>query len=693
MWIAWEDEIIVEKSFDPAPYIKRSVSFVAISLLAGIILSILVLVPFYRHKVKALALIIGVLPLSLAFSVLSLLLLERSLNIVSIASIGISSGLTLDIAIIVVAAISKISPEDEAWTTSLQRLKRALYASGITTVSVFSAIWLFPETQKELFQELAIVVITSVVSSVVYSLYLLPDLLRLTSDDATHTTNDPEELSHAGPGTQIAACIGLGMVLPVLCVVFLPIETDVMPEVKRDSLDGFLAMQSGASMLAIENELIDPLMDQLKDRLVAKNPEGDLRNFFVMIFSTTGGSIGIRPVAVDPGSITELKKELESYLGTVSEITPFLRHGNLFGGFEGGRQLSVRVRNNSEEQLIQQVGELTAKLSEVRGVDFVRTSPSIVSKENYLDWIPKENPLQQFGWDREELKLVPALYGSGIYVKSVFTNGRSHNVYLRASQTADLNPTLNQIVSPTGVSTSLGQLFVFQPRSSLTELQRLSGVRSVTLTLSIAQDTAVPTIMSAVQDIAGTTLESPTTLWFDEQGEEIELYTNRLWLAFLLGITVLGVTMWVIIGDIRTVVAALLVIPACLTGGYLFFQGVNGFSGVAIDGLTALGFLAAIGILVNNSILLAEETQVQRGQHDQTRHAINAAVEHRWQSVLTSTLTTSITALPLAIVPALGSEIYRGIAAALVGSTLMSIFVYRLVSPTIYALLLKDQKS
>ena len=78
------------------------------------------------------------------------------------------------------------------------------------------------------------------------------------------------------------------------------------------------------------------------------------------------------------------------------------------------------------------------------------------------------------------------------------------------------------------------------------------------------------------------------------------------------------------------------------------------------------------GIVVNNAILLVHQTRIAERQGMSRRDAVEHAVHLRLRPILMSTLTSIFGMLPLLLIPGAGTELYRGLAAVIVGGMAVS---------------------
>ena len=116
---------------------------------------------------------------------------------------------------------------------------------------------------------------------------------------------------------------------------------------------------------------------------------------------------------------------------------------------------------------------------------------------------------------------------------------------------------------------------------------------------------------------------------------------------------------------------------------------MGGLAGLWITGgslsFTAMiGFIALIGIEIKNSILLVDFTNQLRHKGLPLDEAIAQAGEIRFLPVVLTTLTALGALLPLALQH---SALYSPLAVVIIGGSLSSLLLSRLVTPVLYRLM------
>jgi HAE1 family hydrophobic/amphiphilic exporter-1 len=116
---------------------------------------------------------------------------------------------------------------------------------------------------------------------------------------------------------------------------------------------------------------------------------------------------------------------------------------------------------------------------------------------------------------------------------------------------------------------------------------------------------------------------------------------------------------------------------------------IGAFAGLAVSGntlnlLSMIGVIVLMGLVGKNGILLIDYTNTLR-QHGVARNeALREAGETRLRPILMTTVALVVGLCPLALGLEEGSEIYKGMAAVIIGGMLSSTVLSLLVVPCMY---------
>ncbi|MFM0741129.1 multidrug efflux RND transporter permease subunit [Paraburkholderia xenovorans] len=147
--------------------------------------------------------------------------------------------------------------------------------------------------------------------------------------------------------------------------------------------------------------------------------------------------------------------------------------------------------------------------------------------------------------------------------------------------------------------------------------------------------------------------------------------------------------MWLFLRDLRYTLVPTVVIPVTLMGAFLAMYAC----GLSINVFTMFGLVLAIGILVDDAIVVVES--VHRVMEDEglpPREATRKAIAQIGGAIVGVTAVLTAVFVPMAFFPGGVGGIYRQFAVAMIASMLVSSFMALSLTPALCANLLKPHK-
>ena len=164
---------------DQAIFIENSINEVKNTAIIGGILAVLVLYLFLQHFPTTLIVAVAI-PLSLIAAFAPLSLFKVSLNIMSLGGLALGIGMLVDNSIVVMESIFRCREEGDGWVESAVRgaseVGGAVIASTLTTIAVFFPIVFVEGIAGQIFGDLSLAVVFSLLASLMVSLFFIPML-------------------------------------------------------------------------------------------------------------------------------------------------------------------------------------------------------------------------------------------------------------------------------------------------------------------------------------------------------------------------------------------------------------------------------------------------------------------------------------------------------------------------------------
>ena len=174
--------------------------------------------------------------------------------------------------------------------------------------------------------------------------------------------------------------------------------------------------------------------------------------------------------------------------------------------------------------------------------------------------------------------------------------------------------------------------------------------------------------------VAAFNLQLPSSLTTEvlfDQSQYTEDRLQGLVENILIGFSIIALVLLVTLGW-----RAALIVTLSLPLTVLFTLTVMNYYGLPIHQMSVTGLVVALGIMVDNAIVMADTIQKRRQQGFSASAAVQGAVKHLWLPLLGSTLTTILAFMPIVMMPGPSGEFVSGIALsvifALIGSYLVS---------------------
>tara|TARA_R110000782_G_scaffold30348_14_gene75660 strand:+ start:29745 stop:33641 length:3897 start_codon:yes stop_codon:yes gene_type:complete len=170
-------DLRMRQVYDETTYISSAVSLVTTNLYIGGALAGVILLVFLRAVRPTLIILIAI-PISVIGTFLVMVSLGRTLNVISLAGLAFAVGMVVDNAIVVLENIYRRlqtgePPARAAWMGG-KEVWGAVLASTLTTAAVFIPVLTIQEEAGQLFRDITLAVVASVLLSLIVSITVIP---------------------------------------------------------------------------------------------------------------------------------------------------------------------------------------------------------------------------------------------------------------------------------------------------------------------------------------------------------------------------------------------------------------------------------------------------------------------------------------------------------------------------------------
>ncbi len=686
--------LYMQNSYDPSVFIQRAIRLLSSNLVLGMFFAVGILWWFLRQA-RATILIAITIPISLLTTFIVLGLAGRTLNVISLAGLAFATGMVLDAAIVVLENIVRLKEKglgsSEAASKGSAQVWGALFASTATTVAIFIPIMFLKDVEGQMFADLALTIAIGVSVSLVVAVTVLPTaamlwLKKLPAPKAQKNrlegmagfimglTNN--NFKRAG---WISGLIGLSLTASLLLIP----SMNYLPPVKRDALTAWVFFPPGSNVEFAETELADVMMARLDPYLKGeKQPQILDYNLFSWP-AMIGSSVSVR--ATDPADLPELQRILyEEVLTGLPDVSAFVIQQSLFGGFNSSDSVEFNIHSADLSEL---------KTVAIEAMDLIAAAipgapinpspdPNIASPE--LEFIPNDRRLLEVGWRRTDLANVVRTLGTGVWLGEYFNGEKRLDVFFKTDAEQNPETMINMpVATPLGGIVPLGELVEMRENLGPGAIIRYDGRRTMSMDVNpppgMTLEELITIIKAEVEPQILAMLPPDGAVTYGGSAGDLARAVETLTANFLIALALLFLIMAALFRSPKDALLVLISIPLATVGGLALLQILD----LPLDLLTMIGFIILLGLVVNNAILLVVQTRSSEKSGLSREEAVKAALRLRLRPIFMSTFTSLAGMLPLLILPGAGSDIYRGMAAAIVGGMSVSMVFTLVLLPSL----------
>ncbi len=721
-------DVEIKLIYDSSEEIENAISSLEESILYALLFVVLV-VFFFLGRWRA-TLIIGLtIPIALIVAFIYLMVIDSSLNIISLSALTVAIGMVVDDAIVVLENISKHidrgSSPHEAAIYATNEVWTSVIATTLVIVAVFIPLTMLTGMAGILFKELGWIVTIVVSTSTLVAISLIPMLCskllkaksveideqgRLIEIDNSHSWYerfivrgilDKVDKAYAN---LLRWCLSHKLItititlvffaLSMLPVVLEKIGTDFMQISDNGRLSVTVELQPGtrientAALARVLEGRITELVPEVK-RISTSAGSNDESSIGALFSSTNNFKISMTVVCTKKyerkRSIDEIAEVIRQELSRYPEIIEYQCMPS--GGMGGGGSSTVDV--------------------EIYGYDFDETS--IYAKEirdAIVANVPNARNVRiSRDKDRPELKLVvdkekAAFHGLSTATVSQYVRNRvagftagylkedgdEYDIVVRLKE-EDRN-SLSDIMdltipTATGARIKLSEIASIEEYWAPQTIERKSRQRYVRVIAS-PYKTSLGELASDIQaQIDQHRAPSGISVVLAGDYEDQQKTFGDIIILAILIIMLVYIVMASQFENLGKPAVILLSIPFALSGVVLALW----ITGTTLDMIAALGIVMLIGIVVKNGIVLVDYINLMRDRGYRLNEAIALSGASRLRPVLMTAFTTLLGMLPMALSHGEGSEMWRPLGIVVIGGLLVSTFITLIIVPVVYGLI------
>jgi len=704
-------DFTITEIFNTAVYIENSIRNVNFSVLYGGFLAICVLIIFLRNIRSTL--VIGVsIPISVIATFALIYFSGLSLNLMTIGGLALGIGMLVDNAIVVLENISRLRqtglPVKEAAIQGGTEVQSSITASTITTLIVFLPVLFLEGVTSLLFKELAIVVAFAMLVSLASAILLIPTLTSLVIPKKLSTGPERglwgilarsfESIENlyvkilaeclSSRGWTITICL---LLLGSAAVLFPKIGAEFMPSADSNEIRIYVTMARGTpfesvrdAVFSIETQIREGYPEVLNSLSYLRDDSNSNRGYI---------SLNLVPSSQRKQSARDIYYRMMLQFADIpgvqvrgsvprSPFAPSLPNAS-------GDLIELEVRGydlNMFEPVATQVKEI---LEQIPGVEEINI-PAYRTRSEKLVKIDKLKTTElgiPFATVASEIKGVLTGTLAGYFIKE----GMEYPIRLLVQGYDQMSP--EDILSLT-INNRSNEPIMFSNIIDIIDyegparIDRDNRQRILKLDVSLSQEAKESFILNEMEETLNEmALPSGFSVLIGGSYQQQKESNRSLMMSLLLVVMLVYMVMAAQFESLKHPFVIMFSVPLAAIGVLWILYLTN----TTFNMQSNMGCVMLAGIVVNNAILLVDQTNRLRERRMPVIQALIESGRRRLRPILMTTATTVLGLLPLALGFGDGGEAQAPMARVVMGGLLSSTFITLVLVPVVYSLFEKEK--
>lgn len=728
--------------YQDVSYIDEAMYLVKSNLALGAALAVIVLLLFLG-SVRSVLIVAISIPTSLVAVFILLKILDRSINIISLAGMAFAVGMVVDNSIVVLENIyrhltMKKGVLKAAYDGTVE-VWGAVLSSTLTTLAVFLPIVFIEEEAGQMFRDIAITISASIAFSLLVSITVIPTLMTLLVRLKPGETYRPgflhdkllwpavqfgrlvywtygrimDRLLAYGPGKtvlKIAIVAGVGGLL-AWSVTILP-ERDYMPYGNNNMV--FMMIEP------VPGTPVDVNMRYLAEYEKKIVNMEDVENNFLVFSSRFNGGGAIIKEELARGQRGEVKMAVKSdemgreifkipgYRFAFAVQRPIFRSAS--------KEFDLEITGPDMFKLKEVGLRLIGEISEIEGVHSVRPEFKFGNPE--LRFIPRRANDARLDMGVPEIGDIIESLNAGKYLGEYNDQGEPIDFVLVQDKARQLG--LNDykalpVWTKENMMTNLGHLADIEIAAGPARIDHIEKERAIKLLVQVKKASPMQKIINDVENkvLAPTrrTLSQDYGLRIGGSADDLASTEKSLLNSFYYAVGFIYLLLVALFKSFLRPFIVMLTVVLAVSGSFIGIVLNNeyqkthireyleefhvrnpdamlaGWNWITFDILTQLGIIILAGIVVNNAILIVHQmlNNIRAGMDE--REALSMSCRTRLRPIMMTVISSVSGMIPLAFGEGAGTELYRGMGTALIGGLVFSTFFTLFLVPVLISLM------
>jgi multidrug efflux pump len=693
------EDITLRMISDTTLTIRNAITEVQETILVSFLLVVMVIFLFLREWRTTLIPVFAI-PISLIGTFFLMYVAGYTINILTLLSIVLATGLVVDDAIVVLENIySKIEKgmnPMEAGMIGSKEIFFAILSTTVTLAAVFLPIIFLEGFTGKLFREFAIVMAGAVIISAFVSLTLTPMMsahwLRHSDHHSGFYTYTEKffvaliskynrSLQHFLNHRWIAFVI-MAISVALIGILWPRIPSELAPAQDKSRIMVNVTAPEGVSFEKMDEYMksLITIVDTIPEKL----------SFMGITSPGFGGSSTnsgfVRITLTEPGERKRTQSDIADMLSGITRKMTFARsivsqEQTIQVGRGGGLPVQFVIQAPTLEKLKKVLPKFMEKAQADPAFQVVDLNLKFNKPEMTIQ-IDRERA-RTLGVTIRDIAETLQLFFSGQRMGYFIYNGKQYEVIGQADRTFRDNPmdlSTVYIRNRRSELVQLDNLIQVKYSSSLPQLYRFNRYVSATVSANPAKGYTLGQSIEAMNKIAADVLDDTYSTSLSGPSRDFAESSNTLLYAFALALVLIYLILAAQFESFRDPMVIMFTVPLAIAGALisliLYGQTINIFS--------QIGMIMLIGIVTKNGILIVEFANQKKEAGANLMQAAIEASTQRFRPILMTSLATVLGALPIALSLGAGSKSRVSMGIVIIGGLMFALILTLFVIPALY---------
>ena len=697
--------VTIHPFLDRTDLVGETLKTVSHTLLVGMLLVIVVLMIFLGNFRGSLVVAITI-PIALLIAFVLMKLTGIPANLLSLGAIDF--GILVDGSIVMMENILKKRerhPDQELEASDVKQraneVARSIFFSTIIIITAYLPLFAFEHVERKLFTPMAFTVGYALVGALLTALLLTPGLSFLAYRKPRKLYHNKwlERLSnnytrHVGVllGKGRAVIAALLLILGGSVALSITVGKDFLPPLDEGSIWVQVQLPSGMS-IDESKKMADDLRHVLKEfeetSYVMTQLGRDDEGAECFSLSHVEAGIGLKPYNTWKSGRT--KAELVEAMAAAIEQMPGYSAGfsqpiidMVMDQIAGTHSdLALKVYSDDIDESRRVAEEIASMVADIKGATDVAVDQEPPTPQ--LQIAINRAAIAQYGLNVSDVTELIELAIGGRAISQIYVGSKVYDITCRYAEHYRNTPEKIgdlQLTTADGVKIPLSAVADIHMGLGSSTIMREMARRYTLVRINLRGADLSTFVAEADRRIAAQVRFDPekTSLHWAGQFENRNRAFSRLALVVPLALMVMFILLIFAFGKVRQAGLLMVVVPLALFGGMLALN----LRGMTLNVSSAVGFIALIGVAIQNGIIMISHINHLRERGTPLRKAVVEGASHRMRPVLLTASVAVLGLFPASVSTGIGSDVQRPLATVIVYGLIFATIVTLFILPTLY---------